>query len=365
MSEQPTSRAPEIISVSIGHLDKAIHLSILKLPPTTSPVSAKAQAFDFALQALHPHSGTFDFGEKTAFFLALAPRSIGTALSEAQAFGTLLRDQIFSITNLKANAFLYGTGTPVEPTNIFCPIAERALNIAMFSVTSTINPTSYAPDGVTLPSVPFSVVINLTLPQLASTQATASATSATTPTTNLLTQLEAVAQIKTLADLSNDVTTVGTADGNDVLTDYAPDVLLQLSATCMQHLFTRSINKVSSGDPPTATTLPTTPASLSAIVTTPVTASTTTFIGDVDFLESQDKFNKTFPQPKPAGLTGWETTVSINKFIDMHQFRVFHQLVRANYIGSSDCDTNRATQDVITDIRRLCAADGPWRSVAP
>ena len=155
MSEQPSaSPAPEIISLQIGRVDRSVTLSILKLPPKSATVSAKGQAFDFALQALKPHTGTFDFGEKTAFFLALAPGSIDTALMEAQAFGILLRKQIFNIEHITANAFLYGNGTAAAPTDIFCRPEDRTLNITTFSFTSTTDASVYAPNGVNLGEPP-------------------------------------------------------------------------------------------------------------------------------------------------------------------------------------------------------------------
>ena len=144
MTDASPLACPEIIPLSIGRVDKSMTLSILKLPPTTAPVSAKAQAFDFALQALQPHSATFDFGEKTAFFLSLAPRSIGTAMAEAQAFGTLLHKEIYNINNLQANTFLYGNGAVVPPNSIFCDVKDCSMNITTIFVTSTIDASVYA-----------------------------------------------------------------------------------------------------------------------------------------------------------------------------------------------------------------------------
>jgi hypothetical protein len=298
MSDHPSApSAPEIITIQVGRVDRAVTLSVLKLPPTTASISAKGQAFDFALQALKPHSETFDFGEKTAFFLALAPRSIGTSLMESQAFGLLLRKQLFEIGHISANAFLYGDGSTVAPDDIFCKLENRTLNITTFSFNSTTDPSLYVPTGVKLPGTPFTIALELDLPQTTQAQAP---TIAGTPI-SLTHQFDNTATPITLAALQNDISQVGNSDGTDLMSDYANDVIMHLNQAKLQNLCTRFHDKTQIKAQAPNAQPPATPASLFRITTTPVTSSTTTFMGDVNFLETQEGFDITFPVPTPTG----------------------------------------------------------------
>jgi hypothetical protein len=230
------SHTPEIITVNVGRVDRAVALSVLKMPPSTAPVSAKAQAFDFALQALHPHTNFFTFGEKAAFFMQLAPHSIGSALMEAQNYGQTLNRELYNIHNITANAFLYGKGKPVAPADIFCTPTERALSIKSFSFSTTVNPSQHAPPGVTPDNNTFTIDVTLALPQNVPDQSATTGNSLT-PRFNSVAQ----ATPRTLSELKEDVSAVGLPDGTDRITEYAADVVLKLSPTAIGHLSQRTI----------------------------------------------------------------------------------------------------------------------------
>jgi hypothetical protein len=82
-------------------------------------------------------------------------------------------------------------------------------------------------------------------------------------------------------------------------------------------------------------------------VLAPSTASSSSYFGSLDFLDSQSAFDSTFPHPVPFLVTTTSPGVSVdslsllvalNHFINQCKFCLFVPIFRSDYVGTFDQD---------------------------
>jgi hypothetical protein len=154
-----------------------------------------------------------------------------------------------------------------------------------------------------------------------------------------------------LDDGKADTSKIGDKVGTDKLEDYSAAVLALLHDGQVFHLWKRSSSTESVGlnIPPT---LARALGGSTSRASGHRTSRDRTYIGDFDFLESQERFDATFPKPvKLSGDANAATFAEFEKFVVQKQFLVLQSLMLYDYVGSNACTDQRSTKALVDRIR--------------
>jgi hypothetical protein len=148
----------------LGRSLKEFQLSILSFPPVKAPITNKARAFDYTIDAMHGHLNDYGFNEISSFITGCVPGHCGAAASEANAYGSALRRSIFELHNIEGLFFSFLKGTKAKEADLDTNPALRAPDITTFTIRSTVDQNKVAPASVTISQPSFEVEITLPLP---------------------------------------------------------------------------------------------------------------------------------------------------------------------------------------------------------
>ena len=364
-------------TASLGRSSQQVELSLLPFPASSAPSIEQAQAFDFLINMVTSHRSQFEFNEIASFLVKTVPGSNNAALNQTMTFGRQLRKEFFLCKNVCGNGMLFADMTPLTLADFPAEPNQRRAGIMHYVLCNHgVDANVVAPLGTTISITPCTTPFTLTLPQSSifhdrAEQLFPDEAVALTPNRKLTT-----ADITFRADGTPNI---GRPEGTDILDDYTAEVLASLSKTKFQQLQRRQLSSRSVTTPPSQPT--TTPPAQT--VTTPVqrtsqaallspqlrnmfagtSTKVMTYTGTYDFVDDQDAFNSTFPNPSfgdTEHLYGENApSITIPKFIKTCQLEVLIQLMRIDYVGTASRSDPAVVNVLVIKFRALTMTNTP------